>query len=150
MQTPSRVELTRLGGVILGSTLVLTTTFIGIIGLLSGGSPDAGTRLPVYVLAMALGFVGVVVVSEQQYGARADGRSVIASASIMALLVFLVVTLSGEGVIFAIQNPEEVVLTELFLYVVAAGLIGTGLGYWGLNHWREFAEGRLLDGRGGL
>lgn len=147
MNGPDRERVARLVGVVVVSTLVLTATFIGVVGLLSGGNADIGTRLPFYVLTMAVGFVGVVVLSEQRYGQRADGRSILATAGGVALAVFVVVALAGEGLVFASDNPGEVVLSELFLYFLAAGLIGTGLGYWGLRHWREFvrstATGRL-------
>jgi hypothetical protein len=142
MNGPDRDEATRLAGVVVGSTLVLTATFIGVVALVSGGNPRLGTRLPFYVLAMALGFVAWVVASEQRYGKRADGRSVLGTAAATSLVVFVVVTLAGEGLVFASDNPGEVVLSELFLYFLAAGLIGTGLGYWGLRHWREFARVR--------
>ena len=108
---------------------------------------DFGTRSLVTHSLMAVGFVGVGVLSEQRYGQRADGRSILATAGGVALVVFVVVSLAGEGLVFASDNPGEVVLSELFLYFLAAGLIGTGLGYWGLRHWREFvrstATGRL-------
>jgi hypothetical protein len=147
MNGSNRERIARLVGVVAVSTLVLTATFIGVVALLSGGNEEVGTRLPFYVLAMAVGFVGVVVLSEQRYGERADGRSILATASGVALVVFVLVSLAGEGMVFASDNPSEVVLSELFLYFLAAGLIGTGLGYWGLRHWREFtrstATGRL-------
>jgi hypothetical protein len=147
MNGPDRDEATRLAVVVAVSTLVLTATFIGVVALLSGGNARVGTRLPFYVLTMAVSFVSVVVLSEQRYGGRTDGRSILATAGGVALVVFVLVALAGEGLVFASDNPGEVVLSELFLYFLAAGLIGTGLGYWGLRHWREFvrssATGRL-------
>ena len=140
MNGPDPERTARLVAVVVVSTLVLTATFIGVVALLSGGNEDVGTRLPFYVLSMAVGFVGVVVLNEQRYGQRADGRAILGTAAGIALVVFLVVALAGEGLMFAGANPGEVVLSELFLYFLAAGLIGTGLGYWGLHHWREFAR----------
>jgi hypothetical protein len=139
MNGPDGQRLARVGGVVGISTLILTATFIGVVALLSGGNGDLGARLPLYVLAMALGFVGVVVLSEQRYGTRANGPSVLGTAGGVAFTVFVVVSLAGEGLVFASNNPGDVVLSELFLYFLAAGLIGTGLGYWGVRHWREFA-----------
>jgi hypothetical protein len=138
MNGPDGQRIARVGGVVVVSTLILTATFIGVVALLSGGNGDIGTRLPLYVLTMAVGFVGVVILSEQRYGKRANGRSILGTAGGVALTVFVVVSLAGEGLVFAGNNPGDVVLSELFLYFLAAGLIGTGLGYWGLRHWREF------------
>ena len=44
-----------------------------------------------------------------------------------------------EGVLFAFRNPELVFVSQLVYYFIAAALIGTGIGYWGVRHWREFA-----------
>ena len=129
---------------------MLTAAFVGVLALVSGGNDGLGGRLPAYVLVMAVAFVGFVVLAEQFGGASRslDGRRVIGTASGFALAVLVTVALSGEGVVYAVRNPEQVVASEVFLYFVAAGLIGTGLGYWGLRHWREFANGTLsVSGR---
>lgn len=147
-----RGRAARLGGVVLASTLVLTAAFIGVLALVSGGNDGIGGRLPGYVLAMAVAFVGFVVVAEQHSdgGSRSvDGRQIIVTAGAFALSVLVTVTLSGEGLVYAVGNPDQVVASEVFLYFLAAGLIGTGLGYWGLRHWREFAE-RSVASSGGL
>jgi hypothetical protein len=137
---------TRLGAVVLASTLVLTTAFVGVLAVVSGGNDGLGGRLPAYVLVMAVAFVGFVVLAEQRLGTGGgvDGRRVIVTAGGVALTVLVTVALSGEGVVYAVRNPEGVVASEVFLYFLAAGLIGTGLGYWGLRHWREFAAGTLV------
>ena len=138
----NRGRAARLGGVVLASTLVLTAAFVGVLALVSGGNDGVGGRLPGYVLAMAVAFVGFVVAAEQRIDDRpgpVDGRRVIVTAGGFALTVFVTVALSGEGVVYALRNPGRVVASEVFLYFLAAGLIGTGLGYWGLRHWREFA-----------
>jgi len=149
---PDRRRAARLGGVVLVSTLVLTAAFVGVLALVSGGNDGVGGRLPVYVLAMAVAFVGFVVLVEQRLDARPgpiDGRRVLGTAGAFALTVLLAVSLSGEGVVYAVRNPDRVVASEVFLYFLAAGLVGTGLGYWGLRHWQEFA-GRPAVGSGRL
>jgi hypothetical protein len=148
-----RGRAARLGGVVLASTLVLTAAFVGTLALVNGGNDGVGGRLPVYVLAMAVAFVGFVVVAEQRLEGRSrpvDGRRVIVTAGGFALTVLVTVALSGEGIVYAIRNPDRVVASEVSLYFVAAGLIGTGLGYWALRHWREFAERSASSSSGGL
>ena len=139
---PDRERAARLCGVVLASTLLLTVAFVGVLALVSGGNDGVAGRLPVYVLAMAVAFVGAVVAIEGGLGqrSRVAGGRVVLTAGAVALAVLVAVGLSGEGVVYALRNPDGVVASEVFLYFLAAGLIGTGLGYWGLHHWREFAE----------
>jgi hypothetical protein len=147
-----RGRAARLGGVVLASTLVLTAAFVGVLALVSGGNEGVGGRLPAYVLAMAVAFVGFVVAAEQRFDGRSrsvDGRRVLVTAGAFALTVLVTVSLSGEGVVYAVRNPDQVVASEVSLYFLAAGLIGTGLGYWGLRHWREFAEGAVTSSSSG-
>jgi hypothetical protein len=42
-------------------------------------------------------------------------------------------------VIYAVTDPDEIVASQVLVYFVAAALICTGVGVWGLRHWREFA-----------
>jgi hypothetical protein len=148
-----RGRAARLGGVVLASTLVLTAAFVGVLALVNGGNAGVGGRLPIYVLAMAVAFVAFLFAAEQRLERRsrsADGRRVIVTAGGFALTVLVAVALSGEGVVYAVRNPDQVVAREVSLYFLAAGLIGTGLGYWGLRHWREFAERSVRSSSGRL
>lgn len=124
----------RAGALVAVCTLVLTASFVGLVAIVSGQVADISLRLPAYVLAMAAAFVGTIVLLEaQQY----DGPTIIVSAGTVALGTFATVTLGGEGVVYAVRNPEQVVASQFLLYFLAAGLIGTGLGYWGIKHWQE-------------
>jgi uncharacterized membrane protein len=131
-------SLARVGALVGGCTLVLTAAFVGVVALVSGLSPGLNTRLPVYVLVMAGSFVGTLLVVERR---RRDGRQIIVTATGVGTAVFVLVALAGEGVSYAAANPAEVFDPTLILYLLAAGLIGTGLGYWGVRHWREFTGG---------
>jgi hypothetical protein len=128
-------SLARVGALVAGCTLVLTAAFVGVVALVSGLSPGLNTRLPVYVLVMAGSFVGTLLVVERR---RRDGRQIIVTAAGVGTAAFVLVALAGEGLSYAAANPTEVFDPTLILYLLAAGLIGTGLGYWGVRHWREF------------
>jgi len=132
-------SLARVGALVAACTLLLTTSFVGVLALVSGLSPGLGRRLPVYVLLMAGSFVATLILGEQR---RRDGRQILVTAAGVGATVFLLGSLSGEGLFYAAANPTEVFDPTLILYFVAAGLIGTGLGYWGVRHWREFASTR--------
>jgi predicted neutral ceramidase superfamily lipid hydrolase len=134
-----RNELARAGLFVVASTVALTASFLGVVGLLTGAVTGLNDRLPVYVLAMALSFVVVIVALEEEY--REPVESLQLSASIAAV-TFLLVTFGGEGIAYLLQNSEQVVASQILFYILAAGLIGTGLGYWTLNHWSEFAGNR--------
>jgi hypothetical protein len=126
----------RVGALVVACTLVLTATFVGVLALVSDGTPGLGARLPVYVLTMAGSFVAALVIAEQR---RSDGGTVIVTAGTLALAVFVVVALAGEGAVYAQAHPGRVFESSLLLYLFAAGLIGSGLAYWAVRHWREFA-----------
>lgn len=124
---------------ILLSTLALTASFLGLVGLLTGSVTGIENRLPYYVLGLGLAFVGAIVALEREHH---DGRIVIRLAAIAAALTFALVVLAGEGVAFMVQRPETVVSSQSLFYFLAAGLIGTGLGYVGMRHWEDISVGR--------
>lgn len=117
------------------STAVVTAAFIGIVALASGDAADVTDRLPFYVLVMAVVFTVFVFLIDAR---ASDGGTVIVSSIGVALLGFLVVFLSGEGVVFLVNNPDALLASQLIVYLVSAGLVCTGLAYWALRHWREF------------
>ncbi|MFB6086561.1 MAG: hypothetical protein ABEJ84_07115 [Halodesulfurarchaeum sp.] len=133
----NRRTLLRVVGPILGSTLVLTATFLGALGFLQGGIEGFSTRFPYYVLLMALGFVGTLFVLERP---RIEGSQVLMATIGVTVTIFVVVTLAGEGIVYAISNPDTVFEPNFILYLLAAGLIGSGLAYWTISHWREFTR----------
>lgn len=125
-------------GVVVGiSTVVVTAAFIGIVALATGDASGVTDRLPFYVLVMAVVFTAFVFLID----ARApDGSTVIISSTGVALLGFLLVLLAGEGVVFLVDQPDQLLASQLIVYLVSAGLVCTGLAYWGLRHWREFVR----------
>jgi len=117
-------------------TVLLTCAFLGVLAFVSGADPDVGSRLPYYVLAMAVVFVAAVFrLDNRERGARA----VLSSVAAVAVAAFVLVLLATEGVIYAVTDPDEIVASQVLVYFVAAALICTGVGVWGLRHWREFA-----------
>lgn len=128
-----REDLARIVTLVGGSTLVLTASLVGVLALINGA--PVGSRLPGYVLAMAVAFVVAVFLTEQHMN---DSGRIIAKAGAIAFGMFVVVTLCSEGVIYVVEDPDGILASQLLLYFLAAGLIGTGLGYWGVRHWQEF------------
>ncbi len=118
-------------------TVILTTSFVGIMSLITGDATDTARRIPWYVFFTAVVFVGIILVME---AANSEGRLVIRAAVTSALLGFLLIILAGEGIIYAITHPDEVFNSRLLLYFLSAAVIATGLGYWALRHWREFTK----------
>lgn len=128
--------LVRLGVVAAGCTLLLTASFVGVLALVEGAT-DVRGRLPAYVLALAVAFSVTVFLAEQRHG---DGRAIIATAAGVGLVAFFGSMLAVEGLVYAVANPYDVFDTSRLPYLLAAGLLGTGVGYWALNHWREFTS----------
>lgn len=132
---PARGDFRVRAGLVVGvSTFVLTAAFMGVLGLVSGEVAEIGQRLPYYLIVAGGAFVGTVILLEE-HGAAAE--VIIVSAVVTGALALLAVSLSVEGLVFAYHHPERVLLSQLVLYFIAAALIGTGIAYWGVNHWRE-------------
>lgn len=117
------------------SSILLTACFVGVLGLLSGELTDTNSRLPVYFLGMAVVFV-VAMFGLIRYDA--DGVTAMVGSIGISILGLLLFGLAGEGLVYGIQYPGRVFGSTLLVYFLAAGLIGTGLGYWLLAFWREF------------
>ncbi|MFB6081624.1 MAG: hypothetical protein ABEJ67_02265 [Halanaeroarchaeum sp.] len=122
---------------ILGSTLLLTSSFLGILAIITGKVPGFSTRFPWYVLLMALGFVAALFLLERP---NLEGTQILVATLGLTVTIFVVVTLAGEGVTYAMRYPDEVFVSNLILYLVAAGLIGSGLAFWSIRHWREYTN----------
>jgi len=118
------------------STLLLTAAFLGVLAIVSGGgNPGIGNRAPVYLLLAAAVFVTFIVLLEQR---DLDGRTVLVSTTSIAVATGALVWLVGEGLMYLYLNHEDVIASQLIVYLIAAAVACTGLFYWTLNHWREF------------
>lgn len=133
-----RERAVKIGGVVVGSTLALTTSLFGLIALLSGDAAGALERLPAYVLATAAAFVGALVVLDDY---AVDGETVLAWSVAVAGATLLFVGLGSEGVVYSLRHPEQVLSSKLFLYVLSAGLAASGLGFWVARYRDELAIG---------
>lgn len=122
-------------GAIVGFTLVMTASFVGIVALLSGDTSGADGRIPYYVLATAVAFVAGLWKLDER---TVDGRTVLIAAAGIAVCCGGLFALAVEGILYGVANPDHIVGSQLLVYFVAAGLICTGLGMWSLRHWREF------------
>lgn len=131
----------RATGVILGFTVVLTADFVGVLALVSQPRPNVASRMPLYTLAMAGAFVATIY-GFARYGA--DARTVLLSATGFGVAAFVLVGLAIEGLVFAAEHPEDVFGSQLVVYFLAAGLIGTGVGYWLVAYWRDLVFGATL------
>lgn len=145
MDKDRRTFFLRVGAIIAFCTVLLTASFVGVLALVSGDIQNYQARVPYYILVGALTFVGTIVLLEEH---GTHGRVIFSTAIVTTVIVLIIVTLAVEGAIFTIEDPEAVFVSQLVIYLLAAGLIGTGIGYWGLNHWREFTGNPR--GNGGL
>lgn len=133
--TDSRREFfVRVSVVVAVATLFLTASFVGLLALLNGDLRGSSSRIAWYLTIAAVAFVGVIILLETQ---GAAGTSIITTAAIVAVIVFVLVSLGVEGLLYTLRNPAAVFVSQTILYFFAAALIGSGLGYWALRHWRE-------------
>lgn len=117
------------------STVFLTASFVGIVSFLSGDIANVRSRLPWYLVVGGLAFVGSIILLEAQ---GSDGRTIIVTSFTIMVTMFVLTVLAFEGVLFTLEEPRLVFNTQLILYFFSAALVGVGVGYWGLRHWREF------------
>lgn len=122
---------------VLGSTILLTASFLGVLSLLTNQTSGFSDRFPIYVLVMAIGFVTALFILERP---SLEGTQILVVTLGLTVTIFVTVTLAGEGINYAIQHPEDVFDPDLILYLVAAALIGSGLAFWSVRHWREYAS----------
>ena len=131
-----REVLPKAVGLIAVSTLLLTTAFLGVLAIVSGGgNPDIADRIPVYLLLAAAVFVAFIVLLEQR---DLDGQTVLVSTTAIAVATGALAWLVGEGLVYVWNEHESIIASQLIVYLLAAAIACTGLFYWTLNHWREF------------
>lgn len=127
----SRVFLT-----VAASTVLLTAAFVGIAVVIEG-QIVAGltTRLPVYVLVFALAFIVSLLKLDNR---NRDGMQILIATCGIGIVAALLFGLATEGAIYLAHEPETLLRRGLIVVFLAAGIICTGLGIWGVRHWREF------------
>lgn len=128
----------RIVPMIMFSTIFLTASFMGVLAFLSGEAAGVNERLPWYLVIWAMMFVGSIVLLER---AGSNGRTIIVTTLVVSIVLFVLTVLGIEGVLFTMEKPKVVINSELILYLLSASLVGVGLAYWGINHWREFTPG---------
>ncbi len=129
----------RIGVLIAACTVLLTSGSVGLIAFAAGEITGFEDRLPWYLVIAAGMFVGTIVLLELN---NLDGKTIIVSATAVGVASLILFFLGVEGFRYAVSNPRVVLDSRLVLYFFAAALIATGLGYWALRHWREFASGQ--------
>lgn len=119
------------------STILLTWAFVGVAVLMEGLLvPDVPSRVPLYGLVFAIAFV----LSLWKLDDRSrDGTTILIATTGIGAGVATVVGLASEGALYTVENPSTVLTRpELFVGFTTAALICTGLGIWGVRHWREY------------
>lgn len=131
-------------GIVTGATVVLTAALIGIYSLVSGDATGVDERIQYYVLATAIAFlIGLVRLDDK----RLDGVTILIATIGIAIASGILFALAAEGVRFGALNPDEIADSRTIVYFLSAGIVCTGLGMWGLRHWREFTA---YDGESGF
>jgi hypothetical protein len=108
-----------------------------VVAVVSGYADGVSNRLPYYVFGGAVVFVATMVYLENP---NESGVPIFTSTLGLSVLGFTLISLSGEGVVYAARSPGEVLGSQLVVYFLAAALVCTGTAYWSLHHWREFAS----------
>ncbi|MEF8775965.1 MAG: hypothetical protein V5A43_05625 [Haloarculaceae archaeon] len=121
---------------VVASTLVIASAMMGGLAILTGAAEGVGYRVPFYVLGGAAVFTGLVIYLEMHVD---DGLLIISVSLAVGLVAFVLITLGVEGLYFSVRKPDRM-LSNLSVYLLAAGLISTGIIFWAVRHWREFTR----------
>jgi len=137
MSTPltSSTFRNRVVGLVIGSTILLTVALLGVVEIVTEPAPGYASRVPIYVLGGSILFIVLVFQFERRHF---DGRTIILATTGLAIVGTFLFFLIGEGVVYGVSHPDEILATHLVLYLLSIGVCCTGLAHWGLNHWREF------------
>jgi hypothetical protein len=127
-------ELARTGSLIGLCTVALTAAFVGVLALVSDETAGVVGRLPLYVLASAVVFVATLLRADET---GTDGVTALMRAAVAGVGGFVLLALGVEGIIHAVTNPDAVVASHLFVYLLSAAIIASGLGYWSVRNWRD-------------
>ena len=123
-------------GLVAASTLLTASAMMGGLALFTGSAIGIGSRVPYYVLGGAAVFTALVVWLELRID---DGLTIISVSLAVGVVALLLIGLGVEGLYFGYRNPQRM-LSNLFVYLLAAGLISTGVIFWAVRHWREFTR----------
>lgn len=123
-------------GLIALSTFVITASIVGVLALVNGAAADLGDHMPYYVLVAAITFTAMEVAFEFQLD---DPIKIISTSAVLGISSLVGITLTVEGILYGLANPTLVV-SRLIVYIIAAGLISTGLIFWAVRHWRELTR----------
>ncbi|WP_254863422.1 hypothetical protein [Halovivax gelatinilyticus] len=138
MNTDRIVELvlSRIFLTVAGSTVLLTSAFVGLAVIWEGRIVSGvTTRLPFYVLVFSLAFIVALLKLDNR---DRDGTQILIATTGIGLGAGSLFGLATEGIAYTLYEPEAVFQTGLAVVFLAAGIICTGLGIWGVRHWREF------------
>lgn len=133
-----RDAVVRGAGLVVASTVAVTVAFVGLLALVTDRSAGLASRFPYYVVVLSAAFTVLILTLERFL---ADGRNILLTAVVLSITIAIVVALDVEGLLYAAQNPNQLVASQLILYLLAAGCLCTGLVYWSVHHWREFTAG---------
>lgn len=132
-----RRYLVRAVTLVVVSTLVLTAALVGMLAFAEGGTAGVGERFPWYLLAMGIAFVSAIFLFVNH---EADAQTVLVGSSGLGILTLLFTLLCAEGVMYAVTSPDRVFGSQLLVYLLAAGLIATGLTIWIVQYWRTLTH----------
>ena len=118
------------------STLLIASAMMGGLSILTGEAAGFAGRVPFYVLGGAAVFTGLVVWLELQLD---DGLTIISVSLAVGVVAFVLLGLGIEGLFYSLQDLDRMV-SNVSVYLLAAGLISTGVIFWAVRHWREFTR----------
>ena len=127
----SRVFLT-----VASTTVLLTFAFVGLAVLWEGRVVSGvTTRTPFYVLVFSIAFILSLLKLDSR---DRDGTQILIATTGIGTATSILIGLATEGIAYTLTEPGVVFQEGLVVVFLSAAIICTGLGIWGVRHWREF------------
>jgi len=123
-----REELAERAPIVGGILVVAAVLAVGAASFVGGANAGFGDRLPVYVFAGAVAFIGALLWMRDSLQ---DGMSVLRGATAVGCFGFVGTCLGAEAAVYAL-----VVVPSLSLYLASVLTIACGLIYWSIRNWR--------------
>ena len=115
-------------------TLVFTLAAVGLVGLINGQNTGSDERLGFYVLFSSVVFIVTIYSIEKTK--RKNAMDIMKVVIAITIFGFVLVSLSGEGLVRIVQGTGYTLQT--YLYLVTGGLLCSGVGWWVIRHWKEY------------
>lgn len=128
-ESVTREELVKRAPVVGSALVVAAALIVGVASFVGGANAGFPERLPVYVLAGAVAFLGALL---SMRSSPQEGTAVLRRATAVGCVGFAGVGLGTEAAIYGLIH----IAPALALYLASVLAVVCGVIYWSVRNWR--------------